>query len=163
MSLEDRVAALEARLRAAEDELEILRLLNAYGPLVDSNEARAAAQLWLEGGVHDIDGVARFTGADEIASIYTSAGHTELTGRGCAHIVAAPQVKVNGDTAEAFAYVFVIEKDADRWTFWRASVNTFDLVRTPAGWRMERKYNHPVDGSEKSHETMRRVIALREA
>ena len=36
MTVEERLAALEARLRHAEDHLEILNLLNTYGPFVDS-------------------------------------------------------------------------------------------------------------------------------
>jgi hypothetical protein len=36
LSTEERLAALETRLRVAEDKLEILDLLNSYGPLVDS-------------------------------------------------------------------------------------------------------------------------------
>ena len=36
MTTEDRLAALEVRLQAAEDHLAILNLLNSYGPLVDS-------------------------------------------------------------------------------------------------------------------------------
>ena len=50
MTTEDRLAALEARLRAAEDHLEILNLLSSYGPLVDSATAREAGELWVEGG-----------------------------------------------------------------------------------------------------------------
>lgn len=43
MSIEDQLIALENRLRPAEDHLEILRLLNTYGPAVDSESAEAAA------------------------------------------------------------------------------------------------------------------------
>ena len=53
MSIEDRFAALEGRLRAAEDQLEILNLLNSYGPLVDSGTDQQAAQLWVEGGSYN--------------------------------------------------------------------------------------------------------------
>ncbi len=47
MNTEDRLAALEKRLLAAEDQLEIIRLLNSYGPQVDSGESEAAAHLWV--------------------------------------------------------------------------------------------------------------------
>lgn len=45
MSIKDRLIALETRLRAAEDQLEIIRLLNTYGPAVDSGSAKAAIGL----------------------------------------------------------------------------------------------------------------------
>ena len=50
MTLEERLAALEARLQAAEDHLEILNLINSYGPLVDSGMDQDAAALWVAGG-----------------------------------------------------------------------------------------------------------------
>jgi hypothetical protein len=53
MDDETRLAALEARLRAVEDELAIFRLLNAYGPLVDSASGEAAAEIWIAGGGYE--------------------------------------------------------------------------------------------------------------
>ena len=50
MTTEDRIAALEKRLQAAEDHLEILNLISAYGPLADSCSVEAAAGQWVAGG-----------------------------------------------------------------------------------------------------------------
>ena len=61
MNTEDRLVALETRLRAAEDQLEIIRLLNTYGPAVDSGASRPAAELWIEGGIYNIGGVGAVT------------------------------------------------------------------------------------------------------
>ncbi|MFC3213126.1 nuclear transport factor 2 family protein [Novosphingobium panipatense] len=49
--LDARIAALESRLHAAEDQLAIQNLLMAYGPLVDSASAEEAGKLWEEGAV----------------------------------------------------------------------------------------------------------------
>ena len=54
MNVEERLLKLERRLQEVEDQLEIMRLLNTYGPLVDSGESRAAARLWIEGGAYDV-------------------------------------------------------------------------------------------------------------
>jgi hypothetical protein len=48
LSIEERLTALESRLRHAEDKLEILNLLNSYGPLVDSGSAHEAAARWVQ-------------------------------------------------------------------------------------------------------------------
>ena len=56
MTVEERLAALEARLQAAEDELAIMRLLASYGPLVDSGQSEAAAAMWIAGGTYDYSG-----------------------------------------------------------------------------------------------------------
>jgi hypothetical protein len=50
MDLQQKVEELDARLRAAEDQLEILRLLSRYGPLVEDGQWRlwrAAINHWV--------------------------------------------------------------------------------------------------------------------
>ena len=44
-TIEQRVAGLEVRLRLAEDELAIRRLLASYGPAVDSRSGAATRDL----------------------------------------------------------------------------------------------------------------------
>jgi hypothetical protein len=158
MSVEERLAALESRLRAAEDQLEILQLLNTYGPLVDSGESYPAAHLWVDGGAYDMGGVYRAKAYDEIAAVYESEGHKNLVNTGVSHLTATPRITVDGDTAEAVAYSFVVLKEGERWYFWRASINHWTLTRTAAGWRILERYNRVLDGSQDSHDTMRRVM-----
>jgi hypothetical protein len=158
MTIEDRLLALETRLRAAEDQLEIIRLLNSYGPLVDSGESQAAAHLWLEGGVYDMGGVRRAKAYDDIASVYDSEGHQELIHTGSAHLTATPRITLDGDRAEAVAYSFVVLKGVEGWNVWRASANHWTLARTDEGWRIVERYNRVLDGSPQSHETLRRVL-----
>lgn len=154
MSVEDRLAALEKRVQVAEDHLEIIRLLNSYGPAVDSGSSMPAARLWTKDGAYDAGGVARLVGHDEIAGMYEWEGHKELVNKGVSHLTATPRITVDGDNAEAMAYSFVILKEEDRWFLWRASVNHWTLARTPEGWRIVERYNRVLDGSEASHEVM---------
>lgn len=158
MGVEERLAALEARLLAAEDQLEILRLLTRYGPLVDSGESQPAAHLWVEGGAYDMGGVYRAKAHDEIAAVYDSEGHKALVNTGVSHLTATPHITVMGDAAEAVAYSFVVLKEGDRWYFWRAAINHWTLTRTSEGWRILERYNRVLDGSKDSHDTMRRVM-----
>lgn len=158
MSVEERLAALEARVRKAEDQLEIINLLNTYGPLVDSGSTDAATHLWIEGGVYDMGGVARKKAYAEIGEVYDSAGHQNLINTGCSHLTATPRVTVKGDEAEAVAYSYVVLREGDRWFLWRAAINHWTLARTPDGWRIVERYNRTLDGSKESHETMRRVL-----
>jgi hypothetical protein len=158
MSVEERLAALEARLRTAEDQLEILRLVNSYGPLVDSGESRAAAELWVEDGTYNVGGRGPITGHDALAAIYDADGHQDLIHTGSAHLTATPRISVNGDCAEAVAYSFVVLRREDEWYVWRASANHWTLKRTPRGWRIVERYNRILDGSKDSHDTLRRVL-----
>ena len=163
-SIEERLAALEARCRKAEDHLEILNLLNTYGPLVDSATARPAGELWVEGGGYSFtlpDGTTkRLSAPDEIAGMYHWDGHLELVNTGCAHLTATPKISVKGDEAQAIGYSVVILKEEDRWFLWRAAVNQWTLTRTEQGWRIVERLNRTLDGSPESHEIMRKAGAI---
>lgn len=158
MNVEERLATLETRLRAAEDQLEIIRLLNTYGPLVDSYESQPAAHLWVEGGVYDVDGT-RLKAYDEIAAAYDNSElHKHLVNTGSAHLTATPRIVVKGDDAEAVAYSFIVLREGDRWVLFRAAVSHWTLRRMPEGWRIVERYNRRIDGSNDLHDTMRRVM-----
>lgn len=157
-TVEERLAALEARLLAAEDQLAIIRLLTSYGPLLDSGEATAAANLWEKGGSYDFGGGKMVTAPDEMIEMFEGEGYRHLIKCGVAHLTATPRITVNGDTAEAVAFSFVVVRDASRWLLWRAAVNHWSLVRTPVGWKIRERYNRTLDGSAESIETMRRAL-----
>lgn len=164
MDLEQRFAALEARVRAAEDQLEILQLLSSYGPLVDSGTAAPAAALWVEGGGYNfgggvIAGSTRLEAPADLVAMYQSQGHMDLVNNGVSHLTATPRITVHGDEADAVGYSFVVLKEGERWFFWRAAINHWKLARTPDGWRIVERFNRALDGSPASHETMREVLA----
>lgn len=164
MDIEARLAAMEARLRKAEDHLEILNLLNSYGPLVDSATAEPAGELWVAGGGYSFTlpegGDKRLVAPDEIAGMYGWPGHLDLVKTGCAHLTATPKISVKGDEAEAVGYSVVILREEDRWFLWRAAVNHWTLRRTDAGWRIVERYNRALNGSEESRATMRKVQTI---
>ncbi|MCK9929158.1 nuclear transport factor 2 family protein [Frankia sp. Mgl5] len=159
--VESRLRRLEARLRAAEDQLEILRLLNSYGPLVDSGSAEEAADLWISGGGYEFGvpagSAVRVEAPQGLADLYRTEPHTGLVAAGVAHLTAPPRVTVSGDTAEAVGYSFVVLREDDRWFLWRAAVNHWTLLRTPAGWRIRDRRNRVLDGSPESQAIMRLV------
>ena len=159
MTIEDRLAALETRLRAAEDHLAIENLVNSYGPLVDSGSADEAAALWVEGGAYNVGGLTRLIAPHDLAAMYRSEGHMELVNTGCSHLTAPARITVDGDRAQALAYSFVVLREGERWFLWRAAINHWNLARDDKGWRIVERHNRVLDGSPESHETMRRVLA----
>jgi hypothetical protein len=164
VTIEERLAALEARCRKAEDHLEILNLLNTYGPLVDSATAAPAGELWVEGGGYSFtvpgSGTRRLEAPYEVAGMYHWDGHLDLVNTGCAHLTATPRIGITGDDAEAVGYSLVILKEGERWFLWRAAVNHWTFRRTAQGWRIVERFNRALDGSPESHETMRKVATL---
>lgn len=133
MTSDELLTALETRLQAAEDQLAIYNLLNCYGPLVDSATAGPAAELWADGGGYSFTlpdgGTTRLEAPDEIAAMYGWDGHLDLVKAGCAHLTATPKVTVAGDSARAVGYSFVVLREGDRWSVWRAAVNSWTLGR----------------------------------
>jgi hypothetical protein len=163
MDLERKIEELDARLRAAEDQLEILRLLSRYGPLVDSGAVTQAAALWADGGGYDFTsadgGGTRVETPQGLVNVLQSRLHTDLVATGAAHLTAMPHVTLRGDTADAVGYSFVVVNEGGQWRLWRAAVNHWALERTAGGWRIAERFNRVLDGSPESHATMRKVLA----
>ena len=84
--------------------------------------------------------------------------HTDLVAVGAAHLTATPHITLNGDTADAVGYSFVIAREGGQWHLWRAAINHWALQRTAAGWRITERFNRLLDGSSESHATMRKVL-----
>ena len=164
MTTEDRLAALEARLQAAEDHLEILNLISAYGPLADSCSIPEVTGQWVAGGGYNYGlpggGTSRLEAPQPLGDMYRSEGHIGLTKTGSAHMAATPKISVKGDAAEAVGYSVVVLREGERWFVWRAAVNHWTLVRTPNGWRVKEKFNRTLDGSDECHEVMKRIIGI---
>lgn len=158
MTYEDRLEKIEARLRAAEDQLEIIRLLSTYGPAVDSGASRAAAELWTEDGTYDVGGMSRFSGHDVLEALYEAEMHQSLIRQGSAHITSTPQITLDGDRAEAVAYSLVVLRDEEGHVVWRVSANHWELRRTDSGWRMVTRSNRVLDGSPESHALLARAV-----
>jgi hypothetical protein len=153
-SVQRRLDQLEARLRVAEDHLEIMRLLSAYGPAVDTGRAVLAAEQWVAEGVYAMSDIVTARGTRQISALYEDETHLKLVRQGCAHVMSPPHIKVDGDRAHAVGYSFVLLRGEDGWQVWRASSNAWDFVRTPGGWRIAERRNHARDGSERSQATL---------
>lgn len=157
--LEATVQALEKRVGELEDRLAIYQLMFSYGPAADSGSAQAAANLWIDDGVYDVGDMARMTSHAELEKMYHGQGHQSLIKNGAAHVTVSPRVTIDGDTAVATCYSLVFAHDANDYKIWRLSSNRWELVRTPQGWRIARRINRLLDGSEEARELLRRGIA----
>ncbi len=143
------VAALAARLRHVEDQLDIMQLTAQYGPSVDSGSAEATAALWTHDGTFDAVGAITMRGHDEIAEMVNAAGHQNLILNGCGHVLTTPHVVVDGDEAHGRSYALNIRWDPTAERFWvaRVSANTWKWRRTPDGWRITERVNANLDGT----------------
>jgi hypothetical protein len=148
MTAEQRIAALEQRLRKVEDELAIGRLMASYGPLVDAGDADAVARLWVEDGEYDVEGWHMRSQAD-VAEMVRSPAHQGLIRGGCAHFLGPVHVDVAGDEGVAVCESIVVRHNEDGrgYRVWRAGANHVTLRRTAAGWRIVKRITRTLDGS----------------
>jgi len=155
----ERFAALESRVRELEDHVAILRLINSWGPAVDTGSSEAAANLFDDDGVLESD-LSHLQGPSEVAAMVESDGQQALIRQGCAHVQSAPVVTVDGDRATAITYSQVYLHAENGHDVWRVSANQWECRRTAAGWRLTRRVNRVIDGSPAPQTIL--VSALRE-
>jgi uncharacterized protein (TIGR02246 family) len=150
----ERIARLERRLAALEDERDVARVVASYGPLVDAGDADAGAALWEPDGVYDVDGLF-MSGGDDIRAMVRSAAHQGWIAAGCAHLVGPPHVRVDGDDAVAVCHSLMVVHEQEGFVVRRATANHWRLRRSPDGWRVLVRTNRVLDGRAESPALLR--------
>ena len=141
-------ANVEQRLVALEDRAAIAELIARYGPLADAGDSAGVAALWTEDGEYDVGGFRVARGHAEIAGLIAGEIHRGLMAQGCAHVLSAPAIELAAQTARGVNYSAVLRKVGDGFETWRVSANRWEFVRTGAGWRVAKRINRPLDGTE---------------
>jgi hypothetical protein len=171
--VEERLLALETRTRALEDQVALYQLMSAYGPLVDSGDAPATSQLWIEDGIYDWGGGGQAgpgepvrEGADgaafsqaAIADMVRGDYHQQIIQGGSGHVIGLPHIVLDGDRAVAISYSRLYRRDGENFRVWRVGANRWEFVRTPQGWRVSRRINRVLDGGDEARALLRSGIA----
>ena len=133
------LAELARRVQALEDELAIHRHLTRYGFAVDTGDADAAAALFAEDSVSDVDrGWLVMQGRAPVREMVLGPRHQAMVG-GCAHQQGPLAVEVTGDRAVATGYSRVYLRRADAIVIYRVSFNRWELERRSDGWEIVRR------------------------
>jgi hypothetical protein len=148
--LEERLAAMEARVRIMEDEMAIVRLISSYGPTVDSGQSQVAAALWTANGTYDVGGMEAFAGTEAIAALFDRESHQGLIRGGAGHVLNQPWVRVVGDRAVALGYSVVFKWDGRAFEVFRVSANRWELERRMEGWRVVQRTNRLLNGAQEA-------------
>jgi SnoaL-like domain len=155
VDLAQTLADLSLRLAALEDEVAIYRVLARYGPLVDSGSGTEAAALWTADGEYDA-GIGQWTGREAIAGMVAGRGHQGLIHAGAAHVMGGvPHVVIDGDRAVAVAYFHLHRRAGDEFRVWRVTATRWDLIRDGATWKVTRRVNRLLDGSDDARRLLR--------
>ncbi len=148
-----RIAALEARLQLLEDKDEIGQIIARFGSAVDSLSGDATADLWTADGVYDF-GSAALEGRAQLAGLVKLTTHTSYVNQGCAHVLGAPVVSVDGDTAIATGYSQVFVHVDGQWQSVRTSANHWVLKRTSDGWKVIIRTNRLLNGAQDARDLL---------
>lgn len=164
---------LEARLTAVEDRLEIYNLIAGHPPSADTGADYYAEAVYMEDGVFDRG--ANLLGAKgnkAIAAILVSEGHQAAIAGGLAHFTGLPHIELDGDQAVVTSYLQILtpkktgepvevpNHGASRgYHIHRLVTCRWELKRTAAGWKIQRRTICPVDGSEPSRDILRGALA----
>lgn len=128
------------------DERECERLIMEYTHLVDGGNASAIADLFTDDGVWCTDEFS-MDGQDEIRAGF--ARRQGVTRRQSRHVCTNVIVKVDGDSATGLCYLVNYRHDSATGTAEKPAPAGFPkyvgeyhdtFVRTPAGWRFQRRY-----------------------
>lgn len=153
---EERLARLERRVQALEDEAAITRMILSYGPLADSGDAEAVADLWEPDGVYDVDELSMH-GREQIAAMVRSSAHQGWISQGCAHFVGPPHVTVTGTQATAVCYTLMVVYTNEGHTIRRTTANHWQLRKESGGWRVVNRTNRILDGRAESPQLLAQI------
>ncbi len=154
MTIEDRLAALEARVQVAEDHLAITQLIYSYGPAVDTGSAEASADLFADDGVYDVD-TSIMRGHNDIVAMIEGDQHQGIIGSGAGHVMAAPRIQLDADTADVVSYSLLVLRRSDGgYAIARLTANHWKLRRIEGAWKIAHRTARIVDGGDEA----RRVL-----
>jgi hypothetical protein len=165
---------LEDRLRAVEDKLEILNLIASHPPSADTGADHYVRSIYLEDGVIDLGGGKAANGREAVAAIVATPGHQAAIAGGLAHFAGLPHIALDGDEAVVTSYLQILTPhptaepvevpnhgSSKGFRIHRVGANRWELVRTPAGWKIKRRTLRPLDGSEPARELLGRAVAVK--
>lgn len=159
---------IEQRLQAIEDRLDILNLIAAHPPGADSASHDFAESFWTADGTVDTAGQAK--PYEAMIGVLNTPGFAEAQRQGICHFAGLPYIKIDGDRAVATSYLQILAADPDGKPFelsahgtskgfraLRLSVNYWELVRTPEGWRIKSRSLRGMD-TPGSREILKKMV-----
>jgi SnoaL-like domain len=150
---QDRLTALEERVRLLEDHIAVYRVICSWGAGADIGSGNAAAELWADDAVLEFEAT-QIEGRSDIAAMIDSDDQQSLVQQGCAHVQGLPMVSVHGDRATATNYSQVFLHADEGFEIWRVTANNWEFRRTGDGWRAARRTSHVIDGGPKARELL---------
>ena len=130
----DRSGSLEERLQRMEDLAEIHRLFYDYGHHLDAGDLDSYAALFATDGEVMLGPMGRARGRAEIRAMME--GATSASVGASYHVISAPRVELDGDTATSEVMWTVVQRGADgKPSVSMTGRHKDQLVREDGKWR----------------------------
>ena len=111
------------------------------------------------------------SGNEKIAAMVKEPGHQAAIAGGLCHFAGLPRIEIDGDSAVVTSYLQIITPHPTAephevpnhgvtkgFRIHRVGSNRWELVRTPAGWKIKRRTLRPLDGTEPAREILRSAL-----
>jgi len=158
---EARLAALEQEVRELRDHRVIAQIIASYGPLADTatDEERRlkAGALFSENGVYNLAEDWEGIGSVGVGNLLAGDSHISLMADGCAHVMAAPAIRIDGNEALAVFHSRVYRHQDGSFIVWRVSANRLKFERTVDGWKIKDRRTRLLDGSDEARAILRHI------
>ena len=165
-------STLEARLRAVEDQLAIIRIIASHPPAADTGADGYYRDAFAEDGVMDLGGGKFARGNETIGAVVKTDEHHAAIAGGLCHFAGLPQVTVDGDRAVAISYLQIVTPNRGApavavpghgsgpgYRIHRAGANRWEFARTPQGWKVTRRTLRPLDGTSEARDLLASAFA----
>jgi hypothetical protein len=164
--------SIEERINDIEDRLAIYNLIASHPPSADTGADSFVRAIYVEDGSIDLGGGKGAAGNEAVAAIVTTPAHQAAIAGGLAHFAGLPRIDLDGDRAVVTSYLQILTPDPNAppvevpghgtskgFRIHRVGANRWELMRTPAGWKIKRRTLRPLDGSEPAREILRAALA----
>jgi hypothetical protein len=156
MDIEERLQALEQRVRQLEDTLDVMRVVASYGPSVDSGASVEAGRLWTEDCTYDSDNAAEpLRGRSALEELAKTVGQVPM---GVAHFLNLPIVVVDGERATVTGHSNTYHQEDGRYVVARVSSNRWELDRVDGRWQVRSRVNRILDGNQVARDLLARGV-----
>lgn len=148
---------VEERLNDIEDYIDIVQVLNAYGPAADATHWDFLKEILADDCVFVTANMGSFDGHLGLRRMFETDFHKSLVNSGSGRVSSSPYVIVEGDQAVATNYFTLYQHRADTFPVIRLVATRWELARRSQGWVIVRRTNAALDGSPQAAALFSRV------
>ena len=157
MARPDSGKTLEERLALVEDYIEIMQLINSYGPAADATHWELLKEIWAEDSVYEIGGLGVYEGHEGLKQAFYGEFHQGLMESGSGHVSSAPHLVIDGDRATGTHHGTLYKQIDGKVPVVRLIASRWEFERREGRWVVIRRTNEVLQENPRARELLARV------